>query len=70
MLAARSLFLDERTVLVTSTDAHRRTPFVLNVDTVARLLARLDDHEVGEARMTILRDGRTVDVTVTLVGGA
>jgi S1-C subfamily serine protease len=41
------------------------------VDSVPRLLARLDDHEVGEAvRVTILRDGRTVDVTVTLVGGA
>jgi S1-C subfamily serine protease len=41
------------------------------VDSVPRLLARLDDHEVGEAvRVTVLRDGRNVDVTVTLVGGA
>ena len=41
------------------------------VESVARLLARLDDHEVGDGvRLTILRDGRKVEVTVTLVGGA
>jgi S1-C subfamily serine protease len=41
------------------------------VESVARLLARLDDHQVGDGvRLTILRDGRTVEVTMTLVGGA
>ena len=41
------------------------------VESVARLLARLDDHQVGDGvRLTILRDGRKVEVTVTLVGGA
>jgi S1-C subfamily serine protease len=41
------------------------------VESVARLLARLDDHQVGDGvRLTILRDGRRVEVTVTLVGGA
>jgi S1-C subfamily serine protease len=41
------------------------------VESVARLLARLDDHQVGEeVSLTILRDGRRVEVTVTLVGGA
>ena len=41
------------------------------VESVARLLARLDDRQVGDAvRVTILREGRKVDVTVTLVGGA
>ena len=41
------------------------------VESVARLLARLDDHQAGDrVRLTILRDGRKVEVTVTLVGGA
>jgi S1-C subfamily serine protease len=41
------------------------------VESVARLLARLDDHQVGDGvRLTILRDGRKVEVPVTLVGGA
>ena len=41
------------------------------VESVARLLARLDDHQVGDGvRPTILRDRRNVEVTVTLVGGA
>lgn len=40
------------------------------VDSVPRLLARLDDHPVGEAvRLTVLRDGKKVDVTVTLQAG-
>jgi S1-C subfamily serine protease len=40
------------------------------VDSVAGLLARLDDHQVGDAvRLSILPDSRKVDVTVTLVGG-
>jgi S1-C subfamily serine protease len=41
------------------------------VESVARLFARLDDHQVGDAaRLTILRDGRKMEVAVTLVGGA
>jgi S1-C subfamily serine protease len=41
------------------------------VDSVARLLAQLDDHQVGEAvRVTVLRDGQRTDVTVTLQAGA
>jgi S1-C subfamily serine protease len=41
------------------------------VESVARLLARLDDRHVGDGvRLTILRDSRRVEVTVTLVGGA
>jgi S1-C subfamily serine protease len=41
------------------------------VESVARLFARLDDHQVGDGvRLTILRDSRRVEVTVTLVGGA
>jgi S1-C subfamily serine protease len=41
------------------------------VDSVARLLARLDDYQVGEAvRVSVLRESRKVEVTVTLVGGA
>ena len=41
------------------------------VESVARLLARLDDHRVGDGvRLTILRDGRKVEEIVTLVGGA
>ena len=40
------------------------------VDTVPRLLAKLDDHQVGEAvRVTVLRDGQKVDVTLTLQAG-
>jgi hypothetical protein len=38
-------------------------------DSVA--LARLDDHHVGDAvRVSVLRESRKVEVTVTLVGGA
>jgi S1-C subfamily serine protease len=41
------------------------------VDSVARLLARLDDHQVGDiVRLSILRDGRKTEVTATLAGGA
>ena len=41
------------------------------VESVARLLARLDDHQVGDGvRLTILRDGRRLEVTVKLVGSA
>jgi S1-C subfamily serine protease len=37
------------------------------VDSVPRLLARLDDYSVGDAvRLTVLRDGQKIDVTVTL----
>jgi S1-C subfamily serine protease len=40
------------------------------VDSVARLLARLDEHEVGDAvRVTVLRDGKQTEVTVTLQPG-
>ena len=40
------------------------------VDSVPRLLAPLDDHQVGEAvRVTVLRDGQKVDLTVTLQAG-
>ena len=41
------------------------------VDNVARLLARLDDYHVGDSvRLTLLRDGRRTDVTVTLQAGS
>ena len=41
------------------------------VESVARLLARLDDHQVGDSvRLTVLREGRKVEMTVILVGGA
>jgi S1-C subfamily serine protease len=41
------------------------------VDSVARLLSRLDDHEVGETvRLTVLRDGQRTEVNVTLQAGA
>ncbi len=41
------------------------------VESVARLFARLDDHQVGDSvRLTVLREGRRVELTVTLVGGA
>jgi S1-C subfamily serine protease len=40
------------------------------VDSVPRLVAQLDDQEVGEAvRVTMLRDGQTIDVTVMLQAG-
>jgi S1-C subfamily serine protease len=41
------------------------------VDSVARLLNRLDDHKVGDTvRLTVLRDGQRTDVNVTLQAGA
>jgi S1-C subfamily serine protease len=41
------------------------------VDSVARLLARLDDHRMGDiVRLSILRDSRKIEVAVTLAGGA
>ncbi len=41
------------------------------VDGVARLLSRLDDHDVGDmVRLTVLRDGQRTDVTVTLQAGS
>ena len=41
------------------------------VDSVARLLSRLDDHDVGETvRLTVLRNGERIDVNVTLQAGA
>jgi S1-C subfamily serine protease len=40
------------------------------VGTVGRLLARLDDYQVGDTvNVTVLRDGRRVDVRITLKGG-
>ena len=37
------------------------------VESVARFLARLDDHQVGESvTVTVARDGRQRDVTATL----
>jgi S1-C subfamily serine protease len=40
------------------------------VESVARLLARLDDHEVGETvRLTLLRDGRRTEIDVPLQAG-
>jgi S1-C subfamily serine protease len=40
------------------------------IDSVPRLLARLDDYQVGDdVRVTVLRDGRPVEVTVTLQAG-
>ena len=42
-----------------------------SVDSVARLLGRLDERKVGDAvRLTILRDGQKTDVNVTLQAGA
>lgn len=40
------------------------------VDTVGKLSARLDDHAVGDTvKVTVLREGRTLDVDVTLQPG-
>ena len=40
------------------------------VDSVSKLLARLDDYEVGAAvKLTVLRDGKTVEVRATLKAG-
>ncbi len=40
------------------------------VDSVAKLIARLDEHKVGDTvRLTVSRDGRTVEVPVTLKAG-
>lgn len=39
------------------------------IDSVARLLSRLDERRVGEAiRLTVLRDGRETELSVTLQG--
>lgn len=41
------------------------------VDSVARLLSRLDDHKVGDTvRLTVLRDGRRTDVQARLQAGS
>jgi S1-C subfamily serine protease len=41
------------------------------VDSVGKLLARLDDYKVGDTvKLTVLRDGARSDVTVTLQPGA
>jgi S1-C subfamily serine protease len=41
------------------------------VDTVGRLLARLDDREVGDTvKVTVLREGRNVEIAVALQPGA
>jgi len=40
------------------------------VDSVPRLLTRLDDHRVGDrVQLRVLRDGRPMDLTVVLQGG-
>jgi S1-C subfamily serine protease len=40
------------------------------VDSVAKLINRLDEHKVGDTvRLTVSRDGRTVEVPVTLKAG-
>jgi len=40
------------------------------VDSVARLLARLDEYRIGDAvRLTVLREGRRIEVAVTLQPG-
>jgi S1-C subfamily serine protease len=40
------------------------------VESVARLLGRLDEHQVGDSvRLTVLRDGQKTDVTVKLQAG-
>ena len=40
------------------------------VDSVARLLALLDDHKAGEAvQLTVWRDGKKIHVPVTLRSG-
>jgi S1-C subfamily serine protease len=40
------------------------------VDSVARLVSRLDDHQVGDnVRLTVLRDGQKTDVSVRLQSG-
>jgi S1-C subfamily serine protease len=40
------------------------------VDSVARLLNRLDEHKVGDTvRLTLLRDGQKTTVSVTLGAG-
>jgi S1-C subfamily serine protease len=41
------------------------------IEGVARLFSRLDDHRVGDTvRLTVLRDGRRIDVDVTLHAGS
>jgi S1-C subfamily serine protease len=41
------------------------------VDSVARLLNRLDEHRVGDTvRLTVLREGKEIEVPVTLQAGA
>jgi S1-C subfamily serine protease len=40
------------------------------VDTVSKLLARMDDHAVGDTlKVTVLREGQTIDIVVTLQPG-
>jgi S1-C subfamily serine protease len=41
------------------------------VDSVARLLNRLDEHKVGDAiKLTVLRDGKPTELTATLKAGS
>ena len=41
------------------------------MESVARLLNRLDDHQIGETvRLTVLREGQKTDVSVTLQAGS
>jgi S1-C subfamily serine protease len=40
------------------------------VDSVARLMSRLDDHQVGETvRLTVVRDGQKTELKVRLQAG-
>ena len=42
-----------------------------SVEGVARLVSRLDDYRVGDTvRLTLLRDGRRIDVDITLQAGS
>ena len=41
------------------------------VDSVPKLIARIDDYKVGEkVKLTVKRDGKDVDVEVALQAGA
>jgi len=41
------------------------------VDGVPRLLSRLDEHQVGDTvKLTVRRDGKDVEIPVTLSAGA
>jgi len=45
--------------------------FELCVSSPPRLLSRLDEHQVGDTvKLTVRRDGKDVEITVTLSAGA